>query len=324
MTAVGVTASVAQTYRTSVGGSGGPRQTGAGSGNEDGSGSGSGSTKEGANGGSGDESDSKGPSIPVIVGVAVGAIAGLALIAGLIFFLIRSARKRKALAPYPIPDGAPGDNSVPLGLYGGKAELPSDTVAAPPPPTSPSPSTLKANLSMRADTVSPVSAHTGAFTPPPNKAELHGQAALYPPMPNSAELQGQGPPSPFHGPVPNRPELQGQGAMYPPPPDRPELQGQGTQFHTPNPNRPELAGQYAYPQSPQLHQQHPQPYPSPPPPAQQQQMQGYQPYYPASPQPGAAMYGQQQQQPPHPQASWQSGPVPGFHEMDGGGYAGPR
>jgi hypothetical protein len=97
--------------------------------------------------------------------------------------------------------------------------------------------------------------------------------------------------------------------MYPPqpPPNMSELQGQGTQFHNAAPNRPELAGQYGYAPPPQQQQ----PYPSPTPSQHPHQMQGY-----ASHQPGApVMYGQQ-----HPQASWQSGPVPDLHEMDAGGY----
>ncbi|GAB1315887.1 hypothetical protein MFIFM68171_06097 [Madurella fahalii] len=365
VTAVGVTVSVEQTYPAGADDSGGPQQTGAdgGNGGGDGNGTGSDGVRGGVNEEDGDPPTS-GPSIGVIVGAVIGVIAALALVGVLIFFLVKSAKKRQAMEHSQIPD-----NTVPMGLYGGKAELASDTVAAPPPAASPSPSTLKANFPVRTDNVSPVSAHTGAFAPPPNKPELQGQAsALYPPMPNSAELHGQGaayhaPPSPgapelygqgtpstirpelqghgamyppppppqnrsepqgqgsqFHSPNPDRPELQGQGAMYAPVPDRPELQGQGTQYHNPNPNRPELAGQYGYPQSPQLYHQQPQPYPPP-----FQQMQGYQPYHPGSaPPPGSAGYGQQQQQQPPSSASWQSGPVPGFHEMDGAGYAGPR
>ncbi|KXX77277.1 hypothetical protein MMYC01_208390 [Madurella mycetomatis] len=356
VTAVGVTVSIEQTYPADVSDSGGPRQTGADGGD------GGGATEDD------DDSQSNGPSVSVIIGAVVGVIAALALIGVLIFFLIKSAKKRRAMEQSQTPNGAPGNqNPDPSGFYGGKAELASDSVSAPPHPVSPSASTLKVNFPPRADNVSPVSAHAGVFAPPSNKAELQGQGpALYPPMPGSAELHGQGtaypaPPSPhapelygqgapstirpelqgqgamyapapanrpelqgqgsqFHNPNPNRPELQGQGAMYAPAPDRPELQGQGTQYHNPNPNRPELAGQYSYPQSPQLHHhQQPQPYPPP-----FQQIQGYQSYHPGSPPPGGAMYGQQQQPQAPPPASWQSGPVPGFHEMDGAGHAGPR
>jgi hypothetical protein len=46
------------------------------------------------------------------------------------------------------------------------------------------------------------------------------------------------------------------------------------------------------------------------------QAQGYnnQAYYPGTPPPQQQ---QQQQHQLHPQASWQSGPVPDLHEMDG-------
>ncbi|KAK4107977.1 hypothetical protein N656DRAFT_718965 [Canariomyces notabilis] len=342
VTAAGITVSVEQTYPAGITpGTASPRQTGgstSGSGNGNGSGSGNSGGQGAANQGD-DSSGSSGPNVPVIVGVAVGVVAGLGLLAGLIFFLVKSAKKRRAMEQLPIPDSAGGDHGpqgpFPLGPYGGKAELASDAIAAPPPPASPSPSTLRVNAPVRADTVSPVSALTGVYAPPPNKPELQGQpAALYPPMPNTAELQGQGgatypPPAPgppppnapeLYGqgfPQPNRPELQGHVAPYPmpsPSPNRSELQGQGSPFHSPNPNRPELAGQYGYAQSPQQphHQQQqpqsPQPYPSP----QQQQAQGYYHYQSGSPPP---VYGQQQPHPP-----WQSGPVPGFHEMDGGGY----
>ncbi|KAK4249382.1 hypothetical protein C7999DRAFT_30116 [Corynascus novoguineensis] len=160
------------------------------------------------------------------------------------------------------------------------------------------------------------------------RPELQGQGAMHPTPPNAPELYGQG------APLANRPELQGQGAMYATaPPNMSELQGQGTQFHNANPNRPELAGQHNYPpqQSPyiQHHQQqqqqqqqqhqHPQQqYPSPTQSPHPQQMQPrYQVYNTGTPPPPPpGMYGQQHQ-PPHPQASWQAGPVPEFHEMDG-------
>ncbi|KAL2016312.1 hypothetical protein VTK56DRAFT_3883 [Thermocarpiscus australiensis] len=346
VTPAGISNSVEQTYPAGRTGSGGAKPTGGnGGGGRNGSGSGNGGS--GGTGGATDDEDSnsKGPGTAVIVGAVVGAVAGLALIAVLVFFLVKHAKKREALK---ISDsGRHGDHpSVPLGPYGGKQELPADSVAAPAPRPSPSPSTLKANVPSRVDSVSPVSA-ANALTPPPNKAELQGQGVLYPPVPNAAELHGQGatthpPPSPsapeLYGqgvPATNRPELQGQGAMYPPPPPNlSELQGQGSHFHSPNPNRPELqgqsamyapppdrpelAGQYAYPQSsPQMQQQYPQPYP-PQPPYPPQQMHGHHTYHPGAPAPppGAPMYGQQQPS----TMSWQAGPVPGLHEVDGGGY----
>jgi hypothetical protein len=118
-----------------------------------------------------------------------------------------------------------------------------------------------------------------------------------------------------------------------------ELQGQGSQFHNANPNRPELAGQYNYPpqqqpypsphQSPHMQHQQQQPYSPHHQQAaymQQQQhqypspvssTQGYHTYQSGSPPPGGpGGYGQQ--------ASWQAGPVPDLHEMDGGRGMGQR
>ncbi|KAK3303372.1 uncharacterized protein B0T15DRAFT_272618 [Chaetomium strumarium] len=334
VTAAGVTNSVEQSYPASRAPAG-PNQTGgSGTGTGSGSGSGSGSGNGGSNGdgsaGSAEgnsTSGSSGPSTGAIVGGVVGGIGGLALLGALIFFVMKRVRKGKSGA-LPVPDTANPANRPPGGPvgFGGKAELPSDSAAASPPPPSPSPSTLKVGaVPARGDTVSPVSDNTSSAKSPPNQAELSGQSTLYPPMPNRPELLGQSaaappPPSPnaseLYGqgsPSPNRPELQGQGAMYPPPPpNMSELQGQGSQFQHPDPNRPELAGQYSYP-SPQSPPVYPSPVPSP----QPQQMQAHQQVYhhPGTPPVGGpAMYGQ-----PHPQASWQAGPVPGYHEMDASG-----
>ncbi|KAK4237251.1 hypothetical protein C8A03DRAFT_34820 [Achaetomium macrosporum] len=333
VTAAGVTNSVEQSYPVSRAPAG-PNQTG-GSGTGSGSGSGNGGSNGNGSGGSteGDStSGSSGPSIGAIVGGVVGGIGGLALLGALIFFIMKAVRKGKSDA-LPVPDTADPANRPPVApvAFGGKAELPSDSVAATPPPPSPSPSTLKVGaVPARGDTVSPVSANTGGATPPSNQAELSGQPALYPPMPNRPELLGHSaatppPPSPhaseLYGQVsssPYRPELQGQGVMYPPPPpNMSELQGQGTQFQNANPNRPELAGQYSYPspQPPPMQQQAQQLYPSPVPSRHPQQMQGHQAYHSGTPPAGGPpMYGQ-----PHlHQASWQSGPVPAYHEMDAG------
>ncbi|KAK4034595.1 hypothetical protein C8A01DRAFT_38951 [Parachaetomium inaequale] len=425
VTAAGVSNSVEQSYPASRA-PGGPQQTGAGgsgggngnsNSNGSGTGNGNGNGDAGSNGSNGstqggDSQTSSSPSTGVIVGAVVGGVGGLALIGAIVFFVLKAVRKNRPDS-LRIPDNAPGtdDPPVPLVPLGGKSELHSESIAGPLPAPSPSPSTLKAAVPARADNVSPVSAHTGAFTPPPNnQSELSGQASFLPPMPNRPELhsqptgsppplspgrpelQGQGqtamfatPPPPnapeLYGqgsPQPNRPELQGQGAMSPGPPNAPELygqgapspnrpelhgqgamyatpppanmselQGQGSQFYNANPNRPELAGQYNY--SPQQQQS----YPSPQSPHMQQQQQQQQPYSPQQQQSAYMQQQQQQQQypspvsstqgyhtyqsgspppagvygqpvPPHPQASWQSGPVPDLHEMDGGRGMGQR
>ncbi|KAK4232542.1 hypothetical protein QBC38DRAFT_351974 [Podospora fimiseda] len=267
-TAAGVTASFEQTYPK--GASGAPKATDSGSG-----GSGGSSSSTNGGNGNGDGSEKSGVSIPVIAGAIGGVVVGLALIGAAIFIVRRSAKKRREEEQLAASIQAPGNGGnnntpAPMGYYapnGGKPELAADALPAPPPPASPSPSTLKVNSPSRTDNVSPVSAHHtgGTFTPPPN------QASLYPPMPqNTSELPspastgypspgfqqqqnmpqpyGQGPPPELYGqgvPNTNRPELQGQGAMYAPAPDRPELAGQGTHFHNAAPNRPELMGQGA-------------------------------------------------------------------------------
>ncbi|KAK4127296.1 hypothetical protein N657DRAFT_567028 [Parathielavia appendiculata] len=316
-TATGVVNSVEQTFPTAA--SSVARQTGA-------SGSASGSASGNGTAGSTDGSNtgSSGPSTGLIVGAVVGVVGGLALIGAIVFFVFRHIRKNKAESlRNPETGTGPENPPVPQTPFGGKSELASDSVVAASelPPSSPAPSTLQAAaVPPRADTVSPASANTAAYTPPPNhQAELNGQSSLYPPMPNRPELHSQAsgtPPPPnapeLYGqgaPAPDRPELQGQSAVYAtPPPNLSELQGQGTQFHNAAPNRPEL----------------PSPAPSPNP----QQMQGYQLSHAGTPPPppppasgGAAMYGQQQQ---HTQASWHSGPVPEFHEMDAGGDGVPQ
>ncbi|EAQ85019.1 hypothetical protein CHGG_09033 [Chaetomium globosum CBS 148.51] len=291
VTAAGVSNSIEQTYPATRATTNGPKQTGNG-GNSDSSDDGNGNSgSDGSDGSSqgGDNESSSGSNTGVIVGAVVGVIGGLAVIGAIIFFVLRARRNRPD--SLRIPDNA-NDPPVPLGPYGGKAELASDSVASPRPP-SPSPSTLKVGaIPGRVSTVSPVSANTtGAFAPPPNnQAELSGQAAFFPPMPNRPELHNQhtGTPSTlspntpelhgqaqaqaqnamFAAPAPNapelygqgapsanRPELQGQGAMVPPSPHAPELYGQGA----PAPNRPELQGQGAMmpppPNAPELYGQ---------------------------------------------------------------------
>lgn len=177
-------------------------------------------------------------------------------------------------------------------IVGGAATAAAAAAATvPPSPPSRSASILKDGT--RVNSVSPVSAGAGGFSPPQltaelqgqgpphplNSTELHSQTPAYPPMPNTAELHapygvprnpsqplGQ-PPSSVSPMLSNASELQGSGGMCPGP-NRQELQGQGTppQFMS---NRHEMMG-------PQL---------------------------PAELQPTA----------------WQSGPVPGYHEMDGHG-----
>ncbi|KAH6842919.1 hypothetical protein B0I37DRAFT_418063 [Chaetomium sp. MPI-CAGE-AT-0009] len=405
VTAAGVSNSIEQSYPATRAITNGPQETGNGNSGNGGNGDNNNNSNNNGGGGSdgstqgGDDESSSGTNTGVIVGAVVGVIGGLALIGAIVFFVLRARKNRPD--SLRIPDNGPGANDVPLGVYGGKAELASDSVASPRPP-SPSPSTLKVGaIPGRPDTVSPVSANpNGAFSPPslspnsqgqstmfaasapnapelygqgapsPNRPELQGQGAMVPPSPHAPELYGQGappsnrpelqgqgamvPPSPhapeLYGqgaPAPNRPELQGQGAMYAATPaNMSELQGQGSQYHNANPNRPELAGQYSYPpqqqQSPYMQQQQQQqqyppqqqphmqpyspqqsPYDQQPPPQhqyqqqQQQQQQQYpSPTPPGTPPPGA--YAQQQQQQHHSQASWQAGPVPDLHEMEGG------
>ncbi|KAK0617425.1 hypothetical protein B0T14DRAFT_403750, partial [Immersiella caudata] len=309
------------------------------------------------NGASDGSTATGGPSVGVIAGVVAGVVVVLALVGVLVFFLMKSARKRKALeqlasdqVPMTRPGTSPGTAGTTTEYFNGKQELPADSLAAPLPPPSPSPSMLKPGLSPHPDTVSPVSAHNSAFTPPPPShaelngqappmppmphsaelpgqhspyppppqgAELQGQASMYPPTPNTAELYGQGagyqhPPQPelqgqgaMYAPPPNRPELQGQGSPYGPLPTRPELQGQGSPYVAPNPGpyRQELAGQYQFPQQQQYlpPQQGYSPYS---PQSQHSQMSPQSPYSQVSP-----------QSPPMPGMGWQSGPVPGVHEM---------
>ncbi|KAK3899374.1 hypothetical protein C8A05DRAFT_37015 [Staphylotrichum tortipilum] len=353
VTAAGITNSVEQSYPASRATGSGAQQTG-GSGSNNGNSNGNGGSS-GGNGTSGSSqggnTSSSGPSTGLIVGAVVGGIGGLALVGAIIFFIIRTVRKNRPDS-LRIPDTAPGadDPPVPLVPYG-KQELHSESLPAPPPPASPSPSTLKvagAGASPnRASNVSPVS--TAAFSPPPPSApttvvpgpfqpQLPGSGLYAPPPAHTSELYGQGAPSP------HRPELAGQGAMFAPPPPQnmSELQGQGTQFHNAAPNRPELAGQFAYAPPQGLPQQgvpqqggYSSPVPSP-----HQVQSGYplpspqpgypqgpyapppQGYYAGTPPPQAAQ-GYGMAPPPQQggmQASWQSGPVPGLHEMDGGGH----
>jgi len=320
-TAAGVTASVEQTYPKGV--SGVPKATGVSNGSGNGSSaSGSSGSSSSSSGGNSDPNDTgkSSTNVPVIAGAIGGVIVAIILIGAAIFFVRRSANKRRDMEKLPNASGGPGlggteiqNNATPAGFYspnGGKAELATDTVLAPPPPASPSPSTLKVNSPERTDNVSPVSAHhTGgsAFAPPhnnqaslyppmpqnsselpspattgypspppgqPNAPELYGQGVMHAHSPQRPELAGQG--TQFNNPSLNRPELQGQGAMYAPAPDRPELAGQGSHFHNANLNRPELQGQNMMF--------------APPPPNGTQELQGQGPG-PASP------YQQHQQQP---------------------------
>lgn len=142
----------------------------------------------------------------------MGGIVGLAALGILLFFLIRRTRKKHADAL--LRHGNDGAGNAPD--QGGKPELAGNPVNAAAPP-SPSSSKLKATTNERTHAVSPVSAR-GAWTPPPpNQAELHGQAAG--PPSNGAELAGRGQPpahplstSELAGPPPGQaamPELMG-------------------------------------------------------------------------------------------------------------------
>ena len=270
----------------------------------------------------------------------VGVVGGLALVGAGLFFLIRHIRQQKTnaaaaeagagAAAGPQPPTAP-DN------FEAKPELLGTPIAAAPvPPVSPSPSMLKANAPPRVDNVSPASMHNSAYMPPPSATVSSGLTP--PPFPGSAELQG-GAGAPYQtGPAHTSAELQGQGAVYPgraelasqgggspyqtgPAHTNAELPGQGGYY----PNRPELAGQYVYPQGQgQMPGQGPaQPY-YPPQGQQSPQSPGQgqaQPYYPPHGQPMSPQQGQQGQ----PGMGWHSGPVQGYHEMDGSypGQGGP-
>ncbi|KAK3945530.1 hypothetical protein QBC46DRAFT_93872 [Diplogelasinospora grovesii] len=358
VTAGGVTASVAQTSATPKAGSGvgagGPQATGGGG--SSGTGVGIDSTIT-----------SGGPKITVIAGAIVGAIAVIAIAGSAIALLRRMQRNRaaraQAIAQHQAMTNMNNNNNPPPpppgpDFFNGKQELAADSISAPPPPVSPSPSMLKpmGAPAARADNVSPVSAHHSAFTPPPlpNQAELSGQGAAnyYPPMPaNSAELhaqsprpnasemyapqgQGAGYPSPVS---PNTQELQG-GGMYPPRQNTQELQGQGSPHMMPQ-NRSELQGQggmYPPRQNTQELQGQGSPHMMPPNRTElmgqfnfpQEMRGGYNQVYHGQQGHNNMVQGQQgqfqlQQQAgvpgQQPMMGWQSGPVPEVHEMDAQG-----
>lgn len=305
LVANGVTASVSQAgpSPTAQSGSrvnGGPQATASG-----GSGSGD-SSDNGSSGGA--NNGKKSSNTAAIAGAVVGVLVGLGIIGALLFFFIRKSKQRK-VAEEANPANA--DNAFVAG--GGKPELAGNPVvggaaaAAVIPPSPPSRSTSVLKDGTRVSSVSPVSAGAGGFAPPPLTAELHSQEV--PPPFQGAELQGQGPPHPL-----NSTELHGQTPAYPPMPNTAELhapygvapnptqtmhqgplplspmtntaselQGQGALW--PGPNRQELQGQAAPPHfMPNRHE----------------------------------MMGQQRPAELQPMA-WQSGPVPGLHEMDGTG-----
>ncbi|KAK4190829.1 hypothetical protein QBC35DRAFT_460791 [Podospora australis] len=271
--AAGVTNSIEQPYPPAGSGGGGgggsgPRPTGGpGGGGSGGNGSGNGgSNSSGSSNGGADGSDPQSGSktnIGMIVGIAAGAVGGLAILGAIIFFLVKSSKKRREREQlgeelFSGPGTGMEQKPVPVpGEFYKPGMMASDAVPAPP-PASPSPSMLKVHTPPRADTVSPASAHGSAFSPPLNQSELSGQtAALYPPMPNTSELHSQhstpaqGRVSPFvASPASPNPQTPGQAfsSYGSPPPHAPELYGQGA----PSPNRPELQGQGAmYPPHPQ-------------------------------------------------------------------------
>ncbi|KAK3401953.1 hypothetical protein B0T20DRAFT_127111 [Sordaria brevicollis] len=324
----GVTASVSQAEPTATAQSGsrangGPQATG-------GSGSGSGSDSNSNDGSSGNDSGNgsgntgKKSNTAVIAGAVVGVLVGLGIIAALLFFFIRKSKQRKAAEQ---ANAANGINDFVAG--GGKPELAGNPVvggaAAVVPPSPPSRSTSVLKDGARVDSVSPVSAGAGGFAAPPLTAELQGQG---PPHPlNSNELHGQGAPRPFNGA-----ELQGQGPPHPL--NSTELYGQ-TPAYPPMPNTAEMHAPYGVAQNPsQPLAQHPSPvspmmnnaselqgqgaiYPGPN--RQELQGQGSPPQF----MPNRYEMGMGQQRPAELQpTSWQSGPVPGYHEMDGHGRGG--
>lgn len=248
-------------------------------------------------------------STPVIGGIIAASLLGVAAVCGFFAFVLIRKRKQRmnperiSLNSNPPMDqnggaAAANNNASTAGGFasynaGGKPELAGSEIsrpptAGPPPPASPSPSTVKHEWNAAGAAVSPMSAH-----------------------PNTPELQGAGVYNPANGavpPMPTRPELQGGYAPSP------------QQAYSPFPAP-------AY-QSPPQQQQQPvyemgagavvqpygvaQGYPGQAPPVQQAQHSGYAQY-------GAPQ--QYQQYPAQPQAGhmgWNSGPVQPYHEMDGG------
>jgi hypothetical protein len=298
---------VAQTYATSFGGPGSvPKQTSSSGGNN------------GNNGTTGPTANSSGAGSTAVIVGGIVAVVGVLVLLGFIalFFYRRARRHRNNPPPMTAFNELP---STSHDTHGGKSELDSTAITStslyPPPPGSPHPS-LGAQTG-RTDTVSPVSAYTKTSSSPfatpaqPAAAELHDK----PYQARPSEMQGQyGHPPPGYPPLP------------------PELQAQ-----TPRPMPPELHSQTPRPMPSELHSQTPQPaYP---------ELQGGQ--YPPMGRPPQAMtgqyrppqeaYGQQIHEFPgqnqiyeaHGQnvgpqraelqgVGWQSGPVAGYHEMDGG------
>ncbi|KAK3503687.1 hypothetical protein B0T13DRAFT_522577 [Neurospora crassa] len=317
LVANGVTASESQADPTPTAQSGSRANGGAqatassGSGSRSGSGSGSNSGDDstgGANdGGSGSgNTGKKSSNTGVIAGAVIGVLVGLGIIAALLFFFIRRSKQRKNMeqtnSSNAIHDVLAGEGKPELAgnpIVGGAATAAAAAAATaaaavaaaatvPPSPPSRSASMLKDGT--RVNSVSPVSAGAGGFPPPQLTAELQGQG---PPHPlNSTELHGQ---TPAYPPMPNTAELHapygvsqnasqqsGQGPWSDSPmlSNASELQGSGGIY--PGPNRQELQGLAQFMSN-------------------RYEMMG--PQRPAELQPTA----------------WQSGPVPGYHEMDGHG-----
>ncbi len=105
----------------------------------------------------------------VIAGAVVGSVGGTALIAVVAFLLYRRSKKTKQEAPIALGS-----------IDEGKPELDSTSVAPPPPTGSPSPSITKSRM----EAISPVSAVSSPYTPPP-MPELYNQP------PRTSELQGR-------------------------------------------------------------------------------------------------------------------------------------
>jgi hypothetical protein len=254
-------------------------------------------------------------NITGIVGGVVGAAGALVLVALIALFIHKRNKRNLQQSAAAISSfqqaPPPGTSSGPQ--MSGKPELMGTALLHPPPSTSPHPS-AREDGTPRTHTVSPVSAGTNAFTPPPPNGEMYK-----PTTPNMAELHAQ------QGHVPQNlpPELQGGQPGY----------GAQQQENMPS----EMPAQYGRPQGiplpPELQggQYTPQNQPMPP------ELHGGQHRPPGQPLPSEA-YGQQihefpsqNQQyeaqgqnigPPRAELqgqqgmSWQSGPV-NYHEMDG-------
>jgi hypothetical protein len=298
--ATGVSESIGQSYATGGGvGASAPAETG----------------KNGGKDGKDGKGGKSGVSIAAIAGGVVGVVGAVAIVGALVFFMLRRRKNLKNKPPptaYNVPPGT--SHGSPNALLSDKPELAGTPLSAPPlPPASPHPSVAKMGEA-RAETVSPVSAYSNA------------QSAFTPPPPKAAELQGHNAPADA---LPPMPELQSGAYMAAQQQSTPELHGnQGyAQPHQQYQMRPELAGQQVFGQGQPPQQMYGQPMQQgyAPPPSQPVHEAYGQPVYPQQTQyqyPQAGYYQQPVQQPPRAElhGGWQTTPVQGYQELDGGNF----